>query len=393
MSVRGAVLGLFLAASFVSAADLQTLKGEKITGDIVRISDKEIVIKSGDKEVSTPVPQVLRLEFPDHARVRLEDAYSDIELSDGTLLHCKEYKIKGKQVEAVTASGLKVAFPLAAVANILNGAADEKVRKEWSDRLHKKHKKDVLAVLREGIVNPVEGTLGEGSEDGKEISFRLGDSERNVVLEKVHGLIFLREIDPTAQPVLCNITDTHGDLIVTSALEVAGTNYNITTPSGVKLTLPSASAMRLDYSSDKVIFLSQVEPAKVDQPDEPDKHYRRDRNLDDKPLAFGGEIYPIGLALHAHTELEYDLKGDYREFRARAGIDSTVPGFNRPVVLKIEGDGKELFTRNFNRKTDTKPVPITLNIKDVQRLRIIVTSPDGFDWGLHLDLAEAKVSK
>jgi hypothetical protein len=392
MSVRGAVLGLFLAASLAPAAELQTLKGDKITGDVVRISDKEIVLSSGGKEVSTPVPQVLRLEFPDHARVRIEDAFADIELTDGTLLHCKEFKIKGKQVEATTVSGLSVKFPLSAVANLVNGAQDDKVRKEWTERIRKKYKKDILAVLREGIVNPVDGTIGEGSEDGKEINFRLGENDRTVLLEKVHGLIFLREIDPAAPPILCTITNTHGDLIVASALEVTPTAYNVTTPAGVKMTLPAASAMRLDYTSDKVVFLSQVEPAKVDQPDELDKRYRRDRNLDDKPLKIGTEVFPIGLALHAHTELEYDLKGDYRDFRARVGIDD-VDGFNRPVVLKIEGDGKQLYTRNFSPKTDTKPLMVTLNIKDVQRLRIIVASTDGFDFGLHLALGEAKVSK
>jgi hypothetical protein len=63
------------------------------------------------------------------------------------------------------------------------------------------------------------------------------------------------------------------------------------------------------------------------------------------------------------------------------------------VLLRIEGDGKELYTRTFNRKTDKVPVPITLNIKDVQRLRLVVSSGDGSDLGRHVHLGNAKVSK
>ena len=82
--------------------------------------------------------------------------------------------------------------------------------------------------------------------------------------------------------------------------------------------------------------------------------YRRDKNLDNGPLRIYGELYAIGLALHAHTELEYDLKGDYREFHAIAGIDQSVGGVGGPVVLVIEGviDGetKELYKKTFTRK-------------------------------------------
>ena len=97
--------------------------------------------------------------------------------------------------------------------------------------------------------------------------------------------------------------------------------------------------------------------------------------------------------------MEYDLKGDYREFHALAGIDQSVGGVGGPVVLVIEGviDGqtKELYKKTFTRKEakDKKDGVIDLNIKDVQKLRIIVRSGDLFDNGKHLDLVNAKVQK
>jgi hypothetical protein len=40
-----------------------------------------------------------------------------------------------------------------------------------------------------------------------------------------------------------------------------------------------------------------------------------------------------------------------------------------------------------------KPFEKTLNVKDVQKLTIIVASPDLLDLGRHVDLADARVSK
>ncbi len=393
MPMRVACLALLLGALAASAAELHTLKNEKITGEVVRVSGTEIVLSAGGKEIATPTTAILRLDFPDNTRIKPDDKFADVELTDGTLLHCKEYTIKGKEVQLSLVVGPQVKVPLSAVANILNNAGDDKLRKDWTERVARHRRQDILAVLREDVVNPLSGTLGEGSADGTHIEFTLAGAKKEVALARVHGLIFLREIDPNAAPAQCKVTDIYGDLIIASAASAKGRDFTLTTPAGACIELPSPQLVRLDYSSDKVAFLSQLDPVNVEQPPSPFDQYRRDRNLDNQPLKVGGEIFPIGLALHAHTELEYDLKGEYREFRARAGIDDTVSGIDFPVVLRIEGDGKELYRKTFTRKGDKKPVSIALNIKDVQRLRVVVASEDGFDFGRHLDLVEAKVSK
>ena len=101
--------------------------------------------------------------------------------------------------------------------------------------------------------------------------------------------------------------------------------------------------------------------------------------------------YENGLALHSRTELEYDLKGDYNEFKATVGVDETVGGSDGTVAIKIEGDGKELYTANFTRKDLARP--LNLSVKGINRFRIVVSSGDLLDLGKHLTLAEARVSK
>ena len=138
-----------------------------------------------------------------------------------------------------------------------------------------------------------------------------------------------------------------------------------------------------------------VDPAKEDS-----TRFRtgptRDRNLDLSPLRIAGISYNKGLGISAPTVLEYDLAGEYREFRCVAGFDDAVPGAPGPVLLVIEGDGKELVRRELARGPSRISVPVAVAVKDVQKLRVSVL-PAGDElslgYGKHLHLGEARVSK
>lgn len=412
MRVRASLLALFLSASsllLAAEADapkgeavLHTLKGDSIKGTVENITDKEIVLNRNSMRVSTPLAQVLKIDFPTAAVAKTSEKYADVELNDGSLLHCKEWAIKEKQVELKTLAGQEIKLPLGAVSNILANAQDEKYCKEWSERLSKKRRRDVVALLTEGKVNPLEGTLGAADAEGKTIEFQSASGKKgDFILANLHGLIFQRELDPNAPPVQCKLSDTHRDFLMVSALVKNAAGLTVTTPAGARIEIPLDVVTRLDYTLDKLAFLSQLDPVKVVQTSNFDfiDTYRRDKNLDNGPLRIYDETFANGLALHAHTELEYNLRGDYREFHALAGIDQAVGGVGGPVVLVIEGviDGetKELYKKTFTRKESRNPKNgvINLNIKDVQKLRIIVRTGDMFDNGKHLDLVNAKVQK
>ncbi len=411
MRVRVPFLALLFSVSIAwsaepapakSIAELHTLKGEIVKGELDNITDKEIVLKQDGKSTATPLPQVLKLDFPAVNPVKLEGHYSDVELTDGSRLHCTEWTIKGKQVELKTMAGQQIKLPLSAVANILNDAQDEKYRKDWTERLSRKRRRDAVSLIKEDTPNVIEGTLGEADAAGKTIEFQIATGRKgNVVLANLHGLIFQRQLDPQAPPVLCKLSDSYGDFIMVSAIAKTAAGLSVTTPAGARLDIGQDALVRLDYTLDKLAFLSRLEPSKVMQTSNFDfvDTYRRDKNLDNGPLRIYDETYTTGLALHAHTELEYDLRGDYREFHAVVGIDQSVGGVGGPVVLVIEGviDGetKELYKKTFTRKDskDKKEGAINLNIKDVQKLRLTVRSGDRFDNGKHLDLVNAKVQK
>src|SRR5579875_47651 len=201
MSVRivfFALLSLVGAGGWCAAnhTELYTLKGEVLKGELENVTDTEIVIKQNSKLLIVPLAGVLKLDFPAATSVKLEDHYSDIELTDGSRLHCKEWTIKAEQVVLTTMWGRQIQLPLAAVANILKDAQEEKYRRDWAERLTRKRRRDVAVLIREGVINALEGTFGRADPEGKGIEFQIPSGKKGIFLfANLHGLIFQRELD------------------------------------------------------------------------------------------------------------------------------------------------------------------------------------------------------
>ena len=96
MPARLPALVLLLCASPAWAAELRTLKGEGQAGDVVRVTDKEIVIARGGEQVARRWPRSCNsTSTPPTPSPPAE--FTDVELTDGSLLHCKAVAVKGKQ--------------------------------------------------------------------------------------------------------------------------------------------------------------------------------------------------------------------------------------------------------------------------------------------------------
>jgi hypothetical protein len=175
---------------------------------------------------------------------------------------------------------------------------------------------------------------------------------------------------------------------------------------GLEISYPAGgmgglSPARLDLSRGKLAYLSDMDATlAVDPGKEDTTRFRvgptRDKNLDLSPLRLAGVSYAKGLGLLAPTVMEFELGGEFREFRCVAGFDDAVPGASGPVLLLIEGDGKELARRELTRGPSRVAVPVACAVKDVQKLRVSVLPVGdelGLGYGKHLHLAEARVSK
>ena len=159
--------------------------------------------------------------------------------------------------------------------------------------------------------------------------------------------------------------------------------------------------VRIDYSRGKVVYLGELEPETVDWtpyfgPADNIRSRakflwpRENRSLDSGPLQLDGRPYEKGIAIHSRTRLTYHLAGDFRRFKATAGIDDSV----RPaghVRLVLHGDGRVLFQADV-AGTDP-PRPLDLDVSSVRRLTILVDFGENLDTADHLDLCQARVVK
>src|SRR5262249_26350875 len=147
----------------------------------------------------------------------------------------------------------------------------------------------------------------------------------------------------TALPTVCRLTDVHRNLLYVNEIKKEDDGYTVVTSAGATLKYTSKQVAKLDYSTGKLAYLSELTPQTVKETSTEGRvdHFKRDANLEGGPIKLGGIEYKRGLSLHSTTEIEYDLDGEYRELKAKVGIDEQVGGGEEPVVLKIYLDNVE----------------------------------------------------
>jgi hypothetical protein len=411
MPVRCSLLAFFLLALAARGGELTTLKNEVLKGDLVRVSTKEVIFKTDGKEVVKPMEEVLKIFIKDVGYLDEKKTHTDVELIDGSVFHCGKWGIKGKELTAQLLAGPELKVPVAYVANVLNNANVLRYRTDWTGRVVVQRGKEVVVMRRDGVQqSPVPCTFGEGDAKGEKITFAvtLGGKEETHTrkFSEMHGLIFKNRLDPKAPGMVCKVFDTSADVVMASSVEVKDGNLTLTTPAGAKLTLPQEAAAHLDFSKGRFEYLSDLEAAEVKEekdfedegkPDPSRVHKDIGPGNDEgrKPITLEGKVYPKGLSLGPKVTLTYEVKGEYRELSATVGLDDYVSKVEGSVELLVLGDGdKELTTMKFPSPDKKKSKELRLNIKDVQKLKIVVRSGSKFDLGgKYIDLADAKLSK
>ncbi len=397
MPVLRALLLILLGASAGLGGEVRLLKGSSYPGELVRLTDKELHWQDAKSNLITePLHAVLSIELQPVPALPASLKYTDVELTDGTLLHCSQVAIKGKRAElSLAGSNHRIEVPLAVILYILSEAQDAVNRQEWQDKfLAKRGKQDVLAIKRQGVVNPLLGTFGDGTEKGNQIDFELASPKRKITLDltNIHGMIFVRKPNPDAPAALCKVYDTQHNILVVHQVTLDESGFALLTVAGAKLSYPKALIGRLDFGNDKLAYLSDLEPIKsknlwkLQSIDD----YGRDKTLDKSPLRLAGQVFAKGLELHASTELVYDLDGKYKEFKSILGVDDAVTTPSH-VLVRVEGDGRDLFSGEVHRKD--KPQLLAVDVRGVKQLRLIVGCEGILPYGHRVDFADAKVSK
>jgi len=422
MSLPRTLLALVAFAPAATAADLTTLDGKKLTGEIVAISGNELTFKSPAGEEKLLVTTINSVVVgPAPRGLETGKKYTTVELIDGSLFRCSDVTIKGDSAElkllSPGATGpmpatRTITVPMRPALYAINREAGNlKLEQDFRNLVRgrgrydlwvKKDKSKTDDGKEVDRLDGVPGTFGAAATDGTTIQFTLeGGKETALRTTQVHGLIFNQKPD-SVPPAICKVIDADGNELVAAAVARSAKGYTVTTVAGVKVELDAKEVSKFDFAAGSVKYLSDLDPVGLEESGTDPEHYQKDKNLDKRPIqlfvdpgAGKTEPFPKGLTLKAKTIIIYELKGQYKTFRAVAGVDADKEN-EAASQVKITIDdataGVTLF-KGAVKKGD-KPVDLNLNITNVDRLKITVES-DGTvtDLGNQVSLGNARVLK
>ncbi|MBS0266593.1 MAG: NPCBM/NEW2 domain-containing protein [Planctomycetes bacterium] len=382
---------LLSAALQLPTTEIETLKGERATGELVELNDSSAVLKQGTQSVSFPLPGLLAVRFP-QAPPAEPSLGSRLSLVDGSRLTCSSFSVTGDKARCQTAFG-NLTLTVSRLSSVRFGVSTPKLDENWNALLTRESTTDLLVVKKEDVLDFLAGVTGDV---GEKINLLLDGEVVPVTRDKAYGIVYHRRL-PTLPKSICQIQLTSGDVLETTQLTWEAGKARAKLVAGPEVEVPQGQIAALDFSVSKIKYLSDLKPRDTKYVPFFDvigilDEYRRDRSLDGTPITLKGRSYPRGIALHSKTMLRFRIAGEYSRFQATAGIDDTVAESGHCVQLLITGDGKPLFDGEI--KGREAPRPLDLDVSGVRDLEITVDfGSDNSDIGDHLDLADAKLVK
>ncbi|HJZ53511.1 MAG TPA: NPCBM/NEW2 domain-containing protein [Gemmataceae bacterium] len=411
-------LGLFAAAATLRADELTTTTGKKFSGKLVAVDPKGVTFQTGEAKVQIPGQEVALVDLGNKVLAPATGTkYAEIELTDGSVLRCSKYVLKGKtfEVELFSAPSAPeappakptppaVKLPMNTVFTVLRGAEDQKNRDAWREMLANRGKRDLYVIRQNDRLDTVPGTVLEGTEAGDKIVFEREDGGRTELLQSraTGGLVFNQVQPAEIAPTVCKVVDVFGNSWVARAVELGGGGVTVTTVTGITVRYESLSAVaKLDYAQGNITYLSDMDPQITLPKFQDDELMRvavlRDKGLNREALKLDNKTLAKGLWVNAHYDelvLTYNLNGDYKEFKATVGVPTpntpTVTSQKAGVKLIVEADGRTLFSDVI--RPNEKPRSLTIDVKGSKQLRLTIEQPTLYD-STQLILGEARVQK
>ena len=119
----------------------------------------------------------------------------------------------------------------------------------------------------------------------------------------------------------------------------------------------------------------------------------RDASIQGLPISLNGVVYEKGVGVHAISEIQLNLNGQFSRFVSDVGIDDEVSNGAGSVVFHVLMDGVEHFNSGY-MDSDSPTQTVDLGANDVQMMTLLVSestfgiSSDHADWaGAHLTIS------
>lgn len=416
---------LLSAAAAATSADARVtlLDGTTVAGRLLDWNPGGLpgglVISTADGRRDIPANQLLDVRWDREAPA--EPPGMSVEFVDGARVAALAYTAAGRTASIQTpyadseAQGndkpLRISTERIARVHLM--PPSDASRAVWQQLEERELAGDVLLVVKKEAtqLDYLTGVVGNVTAD--QVAFEYDGQKLQVKRNKVAGIGYFHAEQPRLPEAACELTLVDGSVIPARsvAMSVDG-RLRVSTPAGVRLTMPLDDVVRADFSAGKLAYLSDLTATNVKwtpriaTPRAADliAGYglpRNDVSYSGSPLSLGWvneslptgheiRTYAKGLALRSRTEATYRLPNGMRRFTAIAGIDPATADQGH-VVLEIRADDRVLWEGEIDGKRD--PVQIDLDLGAARRLQLRVDYGQNLDYGDRLHLVEARVTK
>ncbi len=428
---------LLLVATAAPGIRVTTLDEAQVAGELVSWTAKEVSLQQADK----PLPdiysprQLLRVDIeqaPNRGGTepRLEPGV-EISLVEGSSLTGADFRSTGATAtfDGAVVPSLEIPLDVVRSVRLANLAEEEahlasRLEAEWQEILATESAGDLIVIRKPGAdgLSYIEGVLGDVG--AQSVQFTLDGSTLKVNRTKVFGVVYYHVEEKTQGAPAGTVVEGEGlrlfaSQIVWDSAKGEG-EWVVETPLLGSLRLPASAIQQVDYSSGRLLYLSDLEPVRSEWRRPPgtfvaDPRFMglaRDRGFyspeleleypasslsADESTSAGiprRKAFKKGLALRSYIEQTYRIPQGFTRFRATAGIDPRTQATGH-VELRVLGDGRELFKRSI--RGGEAPVELECEVTGLKELTIVVDfgADDPLDMGAgdNLHLAGARLTQ
>ena len=405
---------------------VRSLDGDVQNGRWVAWTQSDIVLTEVDAKIGEqkiPLSRLGQIVIADSSAPSpdsMETRYA-IQLVDRSDLLAKSFLLSGDEAEVVWVNGVSQKIPVSLIRSVRRTETDEPVQEAWNRLLDKSRGRDRLVVRKGESLDYVEGVISGVTPN--HVDFVLDGESIPVKWSKLAGLLFADPPDLPSKPAKCQVSMRWGARIPVSSWKSTSQSVVVQLPCGLFLEIPLDQMERIDFSQDKVTYLSSMTPVitefspylaagklspllerfyglRQDRSESSSQgHTDRRFEIATSPMAVNSssqdgtlatESYTEGLSLRSKSRLVYSLPPESRRFEARVGIDVKSRQLGN-VHFSVLGDGRVLYEAEISG--DTGPRDVSVPVAGLRRLELIVDYGKNQDAGDRLNLCNARIVK
>ena len=325
-----------------------------------------------------------------------------IELTDGSKLTARTFSVKQRIAHITFLQGERRTLPtrlIHAVRLQPPSATDA----QWNRIAQRKVTADVIAIrVDDDVLDELDGIIHDIESDT--VQFELDDETVPVERGRLEGIVYFHPPTAATPKAIAQLFDIYGSLWQVQKLQMGSAKLQGVTVNGLTFELPLTDLVKLDFSAENLIYLSDIEPTSVtwtpflgsvDPLAQALFGPRRDRSFSGGKLQLGKRRgrdleYQKGLAIQSRTRMVYRLSDEFQRFKAIVGLDNRTRGRGN-VELVILGNRRELLKKTVTGMME--PFELDVKISGVRRLTILVDYGKGKGIQDHLNLCNARITK